>query len=152
MTSPCIKAGAGAPRGRLSCAAARMGAAASILAAGAVHAQAAAARPIEGPSFMPMALALVLVLGLIGAAVWVLRRTGIAPRVGSQHLRLVTQLPLGPRERVVIVEAGERWLLLGVGAGGITRLGTLPKAEAAAPGAAPPSFGALLDKLRGGTR
>jgi flagellar protein FliO/FliZ len=127
--------------------------AAMAMANAAAQAQAAAPKAIEGPSFTPMALALVLVLGLIGAAVWVLRRTGIAPRAGSSQLRLVTQLALGPRERVVVVEAGERWLVLGVGAGGITRLGTMPKAESAVAGTAPPpSFGALLDKLRGGTR
>jgi flagellar protein FliO/FliZ len=112
----------------------------------------AAPKPIEGPSLAPMALALVVVLGLMAAAVWILRRTGIAPRAGTGYLRVVSQLPLGPRERVVIVEAGDRWLLLGVGAAGITRLGALPKAESAAPPAAPPQFGALLDKLRGGAR
>jgi flagellar protein FliO/FliZ len=108
-----------------------------------------APKPIDGPSFTPMVVALVFVLGLMGAAVWVLRRIGIAPRTGSSHLKIVSQLALGPRERVVVVEAGDRWLLLGVGAGGISRLGTMPKAETTSPDAAPPSFGALLGKLRG---
>ena len=96
-----------------------------------------------------MVMALVFVLGLMGVAVWVLRRIGIAPRAGSSHLKIISQLALGPRERVVVVEAGDRWLLLGVGAGGISRLGTLPKAEMMPANAAPPSFGALLGKLRG---
>jgi flagellar protein FliO/FliZ len=123
------------------------------LALASVAAQAQAApKPVDGPSLTPMLLALLVVLGLMGAAVWVLRRIGIAPRAGSSYLRLVTQLSVGPRERVVIVEAGDRWLLLGVGTGGISRLGTLPKAEAPAATAPPPSFGALLDKLRGGAR
>jgi len=132
----------------------RCGAAGLLLACAAAQAQLApkAAPPVEGPSFMPMVLALVVVLGLLGAAVWVLRRAGIAPRAGSQQLRIVTQLALGPRERVLIVEAGDRWWLLGVGAGGVTRLGTMPKGESAA--AAPPvaSFGSLLEKMRGGQR
>lgn len=113
----------------------------------------APAAPLEGPSFVPMALALVLVLGLLGAALWVLRRAGFAPRGGSTQLRLVTQLALGPRERVVIVEAGERWWLLGVGANGVTRLGSLPKGEASTSALpAAPSFGALFEKLRAGQR
>ncbi len=129
----------------------RLGAAGLLLACLGARAQ-GAPHPIEGPSFMPMVLALLLVLGLIAAAVWVMRRAGIAPRGSSAALKLVTQLPLGPRERVVIVEAGERWFLLGVGAGGITRLGTLPRGESAAGDAPAPNFGALLEKLRGGGR
>lgn len=115
-------------------------------------AQQAAPHPVEGPSFVPMALALVIVLGLMGGAVWVLRRTGIAPRSGTGPLRVVSQLPLGPRERVVVIEAGDRWWLLGVGPGGITRLGTLPRGEGSTPEAPQPSFGALFEKLRGARR
>jgi len=118
---------------------------------GAALAQAAAPAhaPVEGPSFVPMAMALLVVLGLLGAAVWVLRRAGIAPRGADGRLRVVSQLALGPRERVVIVEAGERWLVLGVGGGTITRLGTLPRGETPPVAAAPASFGALLGRLRG---
>lgn len=112
----------------------------------------AAPKPIEGPSFTPMVLALVFVLGLMGAAVWILRRAGIAPRTGTGHLKIVSQLALGPRERVVIVEAGDRWLLLGVGAGGISRLGTMARAEPTAAEAPPANFGALLGRLRGGAQ
>jgi len=115
----------------------------------AAHAQ-ATTPAVEGPSFLPMAMALALVLGLIGALLWVLRRTGFAPRGGSSQLRVVTQLALGPRERVVIVEVGERWWLLGVGVGGITRLGSVPKGTASASEIPVASFGALFDKLRGG--
>jgi len=117
--------------------------------AAATQAQAGASA-VEGPSFLPMVLALVVVLGVLGAAIWALRRAGLVARGGaSSQLRLITQLALGPRERVVIVEAGERWWLLGIGANGVTRLGTLPKGEAVAP-QMPASFGALLDKLRAG--
>jgi flagellar protein FliO/FliZ len=129
----------------------RLAPAALLLAHAAAQAQ-AATKPLEGPSFTPMVLALVFVLGLMGAAVWILRRTGLAPRTGTSHLKVVSQLALGPRERVVIVEAGDRWLLLGVGAGGISRLGTLPKSASADAEAPAASFGALLGKLRGGTQ
>ncbi len=110
----------------------------------------APAHPVEGPSFMPMALALAAILGLIGAALWIMRRIGLAPRSGTSQLRLVTQLALGPRERVVIVEAGERWWMLGVGASGITRLGSMPKGESAGAEAPVASFNALLARMRAG--
>ncbi len=111
----------------------------------------AAPHPVEGPSLMPMIGALFLVLALLGAAVWVLRRTGIAPRGAGNTLRMVGQLALGPRERVVIVEVGDRWWMLGVGAGGVTRIGTLPKGETANAESHPAtSFGTLLERLRKG--
>ena len=109
------------------------------------------ARAVEGPSFAPMGVALLVVLGLMAAVLWLLRRAGLAPRAGSGNLlRLVGQLSLGPRERVVVIEAGDRWLLLGVGTAGISRLGTLPKGESPSVPAPMPSFGVLLDKLRKG--
>jgi flagellar protein FliO/FliZ len=112
----------------------------------------AAAHPVDGPSFAPMGVALLVVLALMVAVLWVLRRVGLAPRAGNAKLlRIVSQLSLGPRERVVIVEAGDRWLLLGVGTGGISRLGSLPKGESAGAPAAPAAFGTLLEKLRKGS-
>jgi len=89
---------------------------------------------------MPLAFGLVVVLALIPAAAWLLRRSGFAARAASSGMRVVGQLALGPRERVVIVEAGERRWVLGVSPAGITRLGTLPAGEppcAAAPTGAP---------------
>ncbi len=117
----------------------------------AANAAIAAAHSTEGPSFAPMGLALLAVLALMAAVLWALRRAGLAPRAGGANLlRLVSQLSLGPRERVVIVEAGDRWLLLGVGTGGIARLGSLPKGEYANAQLPVASFGTLLDKLRKG--
>lgn len=91
-----------------------------------------------GPSFLPMLLALGLVLALIPVLLWLLRRFGAAPATatGAAALKVVTQLPLGPRERLVVVEAGGRWLLLGVTAGAISRVGTLPRPPGAADAAA----------------
>jgi flagellar protein FliO/FliZ len=113
---------------------------------------AAPAHAPEGPSFAPMGWSLVAVLALMAGLLWLLRRAGLAPRAGGAGpLRLVGQLSLGPRERIVIVEAGERWLLLGVGAGGVSRLASLAKGEAPAATLAPANFGALLERLRKGT-
>ncbi len=98
-----------------------------------------AAPGIAGPSLLPLLGGLIVVLAMIPAAAWLLRRAGIAQRPSVSGLRVVSQLALGPRERVVIVEAGERRWLLGVSAAGITRLGTLPPGSRAedAPGAEP---------------
>ncbi len=112
----------------------------------------AASHAAEAPSFAPMGWSLAAVLALMAGLLWVLRRAGLAPRAGGAGpLRLVGQLSLGPRERLVIVEAGERWLLLGVGASGISRLASLAKGEVPAAALPAASFGALLERLRKGT-
>ncbi len=108
---------------------------AALAAPGAALAQAPAP---AGPSVLPMLLALGLVLALIPALLWLLRRFGngspTAPAAAA--LKVVTQLPLGPRERLVVVDAGGRWILLGVTAGAISRVATLPRPSGGADAAA----------------
>lgn len=69
--------------------------------------------------------ALLFVLGLVLALAWLAKRMpGIAGN-SNPALRVVASLPLGPRERVVVVDVGGQQLLLGVGAGGTRALHTL---------------------------
>ena len=84
-------------------------------------------------SFASMLIALAIVL----AAAWlVLRfvrtrmqgRSGVAAGAGD-GLKFVRALPVGTKERVVIVEhRGERWML-GVTAGGISTIAHWPEAH-----------------------
>jgi flagellar protein FliO/FliZ len=80
-----------------------------------------------GPSLLPMLLVLAFVVALIPLAIWLLKRIGAGSPAAAAGMKVVAQLPLGPRERLVVVEAGERWLLLGVTAASINRVGTLAK-------------------------
>jgi flagellar protein FliO/FliZ len=68
-----------------------------------------------------MLLGLVVVLGLIAAAVWLLRRYTPLQR-GDGTLKIVGGLALGTRERLVLVETGGVRLLLGVMPGKVERL------------------------------
>jgi flagellar protein FliO/FliZ len=110
-------------------------------------------RIVSATSLTPLLLALLLVLALIPAAAWLLRRAGLAQPNSAAGLRVVAQLPLGPRERVVIIEVADRRWLLGVGAAGITRLGTLPPGSESAPEAsnapAERSFADIIRRLAG---
>jgi flagellar protein FliO/FliZ len=116
--------------------------------AGAPGSAAAAAAP-GAPPLLPLVGGLLVVLALIPAAAWLMRRSGFAPRASHTGLRVVAQLPLGPRERVVIVEAGDRRWMLGVSAAGITRLGTLPPGEPPAdPGPGAPGAGRFADVIK----
>lgn len=76
-------------------------------------------------SFASMLLALVVVIAIAWIVLRLLRER-LQPRVaasgGDDLLRFVRALPVGAKERVVIVEhRGERWML-GVTAGGISTL------------------------------
>lgn len=89
-----------------------------------------------GPSLLPMVLVLFLVLALIPVSMWLLKRLGAGTPAAAAGMKVVGQLPLGPRERLVVVEAGERWLVLGVTAASISRVAALPKGTLPTAGAA----------------
>ena len=103
--------------------------------------------------------AFVLILALIPAALWLLKRSPLgkfsAGGAGGP-MRVVAALPLAPNQRIVTVEVGSgderRWLVLGVTPAGIHTLHTLPpQAEpAAATPAALPIFAQLLARQQRG--
>jgi flagellar protein FliO/FliZ len=66
---------------------------------------------------------LVFLVVLVVGAAWLVRRAGGMPalRAGST-IRLVAALPVGPRERVVLVEVGGQQWLLGVASGSVKML------------------------------
>jgi flagellar protein FliO/FliZ len=96
-------------------------------------------------SFASMLLALAIVLGLAYVVLRVMRAR-LQPRAGAggaadDGLRFVRALPVGTKERVVIVEhRGERWML-GVTGGGISTIAHWPAgaAHSEAPAAVPPA-------------
>ena len=75
-------------------------------------------------------LSFALVIALIPAALWLLRRTPLGGAAQGQALRSVAVLPLSATQRIVTVEVGRgaarRGLVLGVTAQGITTLHSLP--------------------------
>lgn len=81
---------------------------------------------------LQVTVALGLVLVAIFATAWLLRRMGVGQMGQAGHLRLVSGIAVGPKERVVIVEVQDTWLVLGVTAVEITQLHSLPKPEVSA--------------------
>ena len=69
-----------------------------------------------------LALSLALVLGLIVGGAWAAKRFQLLGTRNTGSLRIVSSLALGPRDRLLLVETGERRLLLGVSAAGIVTL------------------------------
>ena len=99
--------------------------------------------------------AFVLILALIPAALWLLKRTPLGGAGSGNGLRVVAALPLSPNQRIVTLEVGHgddrRWLVLGVTPAGINTLHTLPpQAEPPLARATPlPLFAQLLQRQRG---
>jgi len=72
-------------------------------------------------------LSLMVVVGLIVLVAWLLRRSPLgAFSRANGPLKIVATLPLGPKERLVLVETGGTRLLLGVAPAGIFRLDEPP--------------------------
>lgn len=94
---------------------------------------------------------LVFVLLLIVATGWLTRRFGIGRGAAGSLLNVVGSAPVGTRERVVVVELGETWLVVGVAPGSVNVLATLPKGEVPAGMPLNAAHGALTpfkDKLQ----
>lgn len=79
-------------------------------------------------------LSLLLVLGAVFVAAWLLRRVrGLQRARSGEGLAVVAELAVGPRERIVLLEvAGER-VLLGVAPGGVRALKCWPPGEGGQP-------------------
>ncbi len=79
-------------------------------------------------------LGLAAVLALIYGLAWAAKRLRLARGAEPALLRAVGGLSVGTRERVVVVEVADTWLVLGVTPQSIRTLHTLPKqADAAFP-------------------
>jgi flagellar protein FliO/FliZ len=68
---------------------------------------------------------LLLVLGVIFAAAWGLKRLRGVGQRGASTLRVIANLSLGPKERAVLIQVGQQQLLVGVAPGQVTTLHVL---------------------------
>jgi flagellar protein FliO/FliZ len=81
-------------------------------------------------------LALVFVLAILAALAYFLKRFGPRAGGGSANLRVVAALNIGGRERIMVVEVGDQWIVVGASPGRINALASMPKQEGVEPSAA----------------
>ena len=55
-----------------------------------------------------------LVLGIIIALAWGLKKSRLVPQMGRPDFKVLFTLPVGYKEKLMVVQAGEQQLLLGV--------------------------------------
>ena len=110
----------------------------------------AAHEPMAMTSLWQLTLGMLLVLGLILAMAWVLKRTGRFQAAAGGGLRILGGLSMGSRERVVLIQAGDTQLLLGVAPGRVQTLHVLDKPvavrDAAQTGGFAEQLGRMLNK------
>ncbi len=70
-------------------------------------------------------LALGLVLALIFVAAWLMRRLRGFGKTGTGTLEIIADLPVGQKERAVLIRVGARQVLIGVAPGRVTTLHVL---------------------------
>ena len=105
----------------------------AALAAGAVQAaeqQPAAALPSTTGSIFTMLLGLIAVLALMVGIAWLFKRSGLAPSTnGNAVAKIIGGVSVGTRERVMVIEVADQWIVVGVAPGRVNTLATMPRQE-----------------------
>ena len=95
-----------------------------------------AANPgLSGGNYLQALLALMLIVGLLAGTAWLARKVTGGKGFGQGGMKVVGGVALGPRERIVLVEVGDTWLVIGLVPGQIRTLYKMPKGDVSAEGA-----------------
>jgi flagellar protein FliO/FliZ len=104
-----------------------------------------AAVPVAG--LLQLSLSLAVVVGLIFAVSWLLKRFNLTAPRASRAMAVLDELAVGPRDRLLLVRVGQTQVLLGVGANGVVSMTPL-SAVIEVPSTAPvTSFAARLREM-----
>ena len=99
-----------------------VGCAAAIAAFAPALATAAAPAPASAATgFAQVAASLLLIVAVIFALAWLATRLRLTPRAASSGLKVIADVTVGPKERIVLLKVGDAQALVGVGADGIAR-------------------------------
>lgn len=112
-------------------------AAATLLPTALVAEPALAAPTVGMADLSGVVLSLVLVIAFILAAAWVARRMPLGFTRATGPLKVLAALPLGPKERLVLVEARGEEILIAVSPAGVFNVGAARGRPAATADAAP---------------
>jgi flagellar protein FliO/FliZ len=106
-----------------------------------------ATSPSMGESLAQLLFGFAIVIALIFASLWLLKRLSAPRGQAAGLLKVIAATAVGPRERVVVVELGDSWLVLGVAPGQVTSLHQLPRvANVTPPPATEGDFASWLKK------
>ncbi|WP_415900073.1 flagellar biosynthetic protein FliO [Neptuniibacter sp. QD48_11] len=82
--------------------------------------------PFSAAALTQLLLGLLFVIGMIFILSWCFRRfSGVTPM--ARHMKVLSVLPLSTREKAVLVQVGDKQLLLGVAPGRVSHLHAFDK-------------------------
>lgn len=85
---------------------------------------------VPGSAMLQTMFGLALIIGLLFAGAYLLRRLNGGKAFGNTGpMRIVGGLMVSPRERIVLLEVGDTWVVIGIVPGQIKTLHTLPKGD-----------------------
>ncbi len=80
-------------------------------------------------SIFQVVLSLLLVLAAVVLVAWILKRINLPQYGAGSVLKVITGVAVGQRERIVLVEVKDTWLVVGVAPGQVRTLHSMPKAD-----------------------
>ncbi len=85
------------------------------------------AAAVSSGSVLQVILSLILVLAAVVVVAWVLKRISLPQHGAGNALKVISGVAVGQRERIVLVEVNDTWLVVGVAPGQVNALHTMPK-------------------------
>jgi len=88
---------------------------------------------VSTEGMLKMVAGLLLVLAIIGAIAWALKRFAFHPGTASGAIKIIASAAVGQRERIVLVEVENTRLVLGVAPGRVNTLHCIDKSSTKLP-------------------
>ena len=99
-----------------------------LCAAGSAYAaETSASTAPAAASLFQALLGLVVVLGILAVAAWGMRRMGLAKNSAPSTVKVIGGVSVGNRERILVVEVADQWIVVGVAPGRVNTLSTMPR-------------------------
>jgi flagellar protein FliO/FliZ len=81
-------------------------------------------------SVFTMLLGLAAVLALMVGIAWLFKRSGLVQGAsGNAVAKIIGGVSVGTRERVMVIEVADQWIVVGVAPGRVNTLATMPRQE-----------------------
>ncbi len=96
-----------------------------------------AAAPVGAGDVLQVLLGLAAVVAMVLVAAWAMRRFNPNIASGGSALRVVGGTAVGNRERVLLLEVDDTWLVVGVAPGRVSRIHSMPRPHDVRDGQAP---------------